>query len=252
MKLKIMTFNIRNSHANDGINSFKFRKPHILEVIRKYEPHIIGFQEVTDEIYDFFCDSIRDKYELIACGRDADLHGERSAIAYKKDDFAVIKSETFWLSPTPDVPASTYGADQSRWPRITTYALMKAYSCGAPFIVANTHFDHLGKEARLKSAKQMCAFFAGSKHPVFFTGDFNAEPSEPTIKTICRDFTDLTADIPPTFHNYGDREDARIKIDYVFSSVKDIKSTATLVSDGPFDGVYPSDHYPVLVTVDYN
>ena len=253
MKLKIMTFNLRTSVATcDGINCFENRKPHILNVINKHSPDLIGFQEVRDDMLDFIRRSLSDTYETVACGRDANLHGECTAIAYKRDAFVMIKCETFWLSPTPDVPASTYGGDQSKCPRVTTYAVLKANEAQKPFLFANTHFDHEGKNARLEAARQMTDFFAKSPYPIFFTGDFNDEPDSAPIKMLCESLTDLTTNVGRTFHNYGRCKEMPMKIDYVFTSVKDIEYSAELVSDGPFDGIYPSDHYPVLVTAEYN
>ena len=82
-------------------------------------------------------------------------------------------------------------------------------------------------------------------------GDFNDEPDSAPIKMLCESLTDLTTNVGRTFHNYGRCKEMPMKIDYVFTSVKDIEYSAELVSDGPFDGIYPSDHYPVVVTAEY-
>ena len=252
MQLKIMTFNLRTSRATgDGINWFPHRKPYILNVINKHAPHLIGFQEVDDCILSFLRESMLDTYEIVACGRDSTLRGECVAIAYRRDTFVCIKSETFWLSPTPDVIASSYGGDQSVCPRVTTWALLKANDIDEPFVFANTHFDHEGRMARLRSAEQMSAFFDGIKYPAFFTGDFNATPNQPTIKKLTEILTDLSADIGPTFHNYGKTDYTPVKIDYIFTTLTAPKYSTELITDGPFDGVFPSDHYPVVTTIEY-
>jgi hypothetical protein len=43
--LKIMTFNLRFASANDGYNSWRFRKDHLIEIINRYHPAVMGTQE---------------------------------------------------------------------------------------------------------------------------------------------------------------------------------------------------------------
>ncbi len=249
MKLKIMTFNIRISAADDGKNSFKYRKPLVLEVISQHAPHLIGFQEVTDESLAFLRENISKTYEIIACGREKTLRGESVALAYKRDSFVPLKSETFWLSHTPDVFGSTYGGDQSSCPRITTYAVLKPEDYAHPILFANTHFDHRGNDAKCLSAEQMRSFFEACKFPIFFTGDFNSLPDSRPIEILEGKLTNLTKAVGGTFHYYGRENYTPVQIDYIFTSEKCLPSTAEVIRLNT-DGVYPSDHYPVVATVE--
>ncbi|MBR2466280.1 MAG: endonuclease/exonuclease/phosphatase family protein [Clostridia bacterium] len=253
MKLKIMTFNLRTSNAkSDGINSFENRKPYIKALITRHAPHLIGFQEVTDDMLAFLRGELSCAYEIIACGRNENCRGEGVTLAYRRDDFVAVKSETFWLSPTPNDPGSTYGGDQSSCPRITTYVKLKADGADTPFIFANTHFDHLGENARVLEAEQMSEFLKKDLCPVFLTGDFNDFPTSAAIRKLGETLTDLTSDVGATFHNFGAPDYTPVKIDYIFTNIKAPTYTSELISDGPFNGVYPSDHYPVLATIEYN
>ena len=253
MQLKIMTFNLRTSFAKgDGKNSFSERKPNILSVITQHAPDLIGFQEVTDEMLRFLRESLSSEYEIISCGREHDLHGEGVTVAYRRNGFTALRYETFWLSPTPEIFGSTYGGDQSSCPRVTTYVVLKADGVSEPFVFANTHFDHKGEIAKLRSAEQMTSFFEKCSYPIFFTGDFNSQPDDAPILRLKEILTDLTEDVGGTFHNFGAQGYEPIKIDYIFTSIQEPLFHSELVTGGISDGVYPSDHYPVVSTVEYN
>jgi len=43
--LKVMTFNIRYDNQGDGVNQWSNRKEKVADLIRKYDPDIIGVQE---------------------------------------------------------------------------------------------------------------------------------------------------------------------------------------------------------------
>lgn len=246
-----MTFNIRTSVANDGINSFEFRKPHIIGVITQHAPDLIGFQEVTDDMLVFLRDAIREEYEIIACGRNRDYRGECVAIAYKRKKFICISQETFWLSDEPNVPGSTFGGDQSRCPRVTTWARLKPDGYDGTIAFVNTHFDHEGENARLLAAKMMRDLFERINVPFFLTGDFNCYPDSAPIKLLSESLCDLTFGLEGTYHGYAKADFTPTKIDYIFTSIKAPIYTSLVVKYGPFDGVYPSDHYPVLSTVEF-
>ena len=43
--IKIMTYNIRYDNPNDGINAWPNRKSQVVQLIKNYDPDIIGIQE---------------------------------------------------------------------------------------------------------------------------------------------------------------------------------------------------------------
>lgn len=45
LSLKIMTFNLRFAGTGDGLNSWRFRKDHVADIIDRYHPAIMGTQE---------------------------------------------------------------------------------------------------------------------------------------------------------------------------------------------------------------
>src|SRR6185436_2411743 len=111
-------------------------------------------------------------------------------IFYDTIRLKLLESSTFWLSLTPAVVGSK--SWDAAITRIVTWAKFTDVRSKKTFFVFNTHFDHMGKEARRESArllKQKVKDIAGDK-PVVITGDFNSKPSDDPIK-ILTDSTDM-------------------------------------------------------------
>lgn len=242
-KIKVMTFNLRVEVFEDGINSFSNRKDRVLSVIKDHNPDIIGFQEATESMKKWLNVVLND-YIVVGCGRDNQYGGESTPIAYKKDKFDLIELTNFWLSNTPSVPASTYGLDQSGCPRIVTSTILRHKDTNKRFLYINTHLDHVGRQARLLSSKQLINFIKEKEIPCVLTGDFNALPNSPEIKEITNYLNDLTVNIKGTFHEFG-KLDKPTKIDYIFTNLNaDIQETY-IIGEKPIDGVYVSDHHQI-------
>lgn len=251
--IKVMSFNMRTSTANDGINAFSCRKDKIRAMLSTEAPDIIGFQEITPEMHDFLVD-ILDDYYTVGAGRGSVYDGESSLIAFKKRDFQLISCDTVMLSYTPKVPGSVYeGSDQSTCPREFVKAFLKHREADEPFYFYNVHTDHKGALSRCYAMVQMLQDICSHAHKIIFTGDFNALPEAPEIRLITdcasKKIIDATASLDGTFHNYG-RKEVNSKIDYVFVSEGMAYSNAAIVNDDPENGVYYSDHFAVTVSVE--
>lgn len=251
MGIKVMSFNLRYDTEADGINSFTNRFSNVLGVIRSESPDIIGFQEVTDSMRARLYNSL-DGYLFAGCGRDANYHGEAMLIAYRSD-IELIECKNIWLSETPSVAGSRYYGDHSGCPRMYTQLLLKHDDIEKPFTFINTHLDHQGANGRMLESVQLCKAISELDTHFVLTGDFNATPSDPEIRHITESLTDknaidCTADIEPTFHNFGrlPKEEC-VKIDYIFTSGKCEKSYK--VEDEAKDGVYYSDHNAVVAYI---
>ena len=250
--LKIMSFNLRVDNTGDGINSFTNRFHRVVEVLEQEKPDLVGFQEVTDSMRARLRDHLPG-YTVQGCGRGRDYHGESMLIAYRKDAVELISLENIWLSPTPNVPGSTFGGDQSGCPRMFTAALVKHDAVPAPFYFINTHLDHVGKDARYLGAMQLCQYISAHREYFILTGDFNATPDAREIGLITsalagRGTVDCTADLSPTFHNFGRlAPEDRVKIDYIFTDGK--CESAYVVEDNPVEGQYYSDHNAVCAYI---
>lgn len=250
--LKVLSFNLRVDNVGDGINSFTNRFRRVVEVLEQEKPDLVGFQEVTDGMRARLRDHLPG-YTVQGCGREGSYHGESMLIAYRTDVVELISLENLWLSPTPEVPGSRYGGDQSPCPRMFTAARLKHDRLPSPFYFINTHLDHMGEEARYLGAMQLCQYISSHEEPFVLTGDFNATPMAREIRLFTealagRSVVDCTAELGPTFHDFGRLPPERQeKIDYIFTDGR--CESAYVVKDEPVSGQYYSDHNAVCAYI---
>lgn len=256
-ELNVMTFNIRYNTKNDSLNAWPYRKDKASSQVLFHNVHILGVQEALhDQVMDL--SQSLTQYKYTGVGRDdGKTKGEYSAIFYDTTRLKLLQSATFWLSLTPEVPGSK-GWD-ANITRIVTWAKFRDVKTKKLFFAFNTHFDHIGKEARRESAKllkQKVKDIAGNV-PVIITGDFNAMPSDEPIRILVdandsNRFIDTksvskTPHYGPsgTFNGFGSKERDAEPIDFVFIKGKwKVLQHATLSQS--WEGRFSSDHFPVF------
>lgn len=252
---KIMTFNIRVPSDQDGENHARFRSERILSMLRREEPDVIGFQEVTDDVWDWLEQALLPDYCLLGCGRYADCRGEGTPIAFRRDRFRLHGMERFWLSDTPRIPGSRYeGSDQSHCPRMAVSLLLQERETGAFVTVVNTHTDHRGEQSRILAMRQLLEYLRSKQGHRILMGDLNALPDSEEICTFRQGsaplgIQDVSADSGVTFHGFGHAEHPA-KIDYLFTDLPAVECHA--VSEHPTDGLYYSDHYAIVATLRFS
>ena len=252
--VSVMTYNIRYGLADDGKNSWEYRKEFLASRINFYNPDVFGIQEGLPFQVGYI-DSKLSKHNFIGKSRDGNGKGEYTAIFYNKEKIDLLKQHTFWLSPTPTKVSKGWDA---AYPRICTYGLFKDKKSKTKFWVINTHLDHIGVSAReqsvlliLKKIKEINT----ENYPLIFMGDLNAEPeSKPisNLKSILNDSKEISLEKPfgpkGTFNAFQFDKPVTKRIDYIFSSKnKTIKINKYAVLSDSKDLKYPSDHLPVYV-----
>jgi endonuclease/exonuclease/phosphatase family metal-dependent hydrolase len=255
--LKVMTWNIRLDTPDDGSNQWKYRKDGLCEEILKRKPDVLGVQEA---MFNQMKDMRRQLkgYKSLGVGRDdGKKGGEFSAIFFQKNKLKAIRSGTFWLSGTPDVPGSR-GWDAA-CNRVVTWAEFEQKSTGKHFIAFNTHFDHVGEEARVQSAlliiKKM-GELAG-KLPVILTGDFNVTSKSKAYRILTFSENEITlsdtrvrtgAQINGpdySFVGFSPSFEPTELIDYILVTW-DFEVVGNEIYDFRPEGKYLSDHLPVI------
>jgi len=251
-ELKVMTYNIRFDNPADGVNAWPNRKSKVFELLKQYDPDILGVQEALEHQIKEIIMAIPE-YDFIGVGRDdGKTKGEYSAILYKKSKFSVSDPATFWLSETPAVPGS------KNWDaaitRVVTWSKFKAKNTETEFYVLNTHFDHIGKEARKKSAELIRKRTSELKGaPVIITGDFNCTRQDEPYKIMMQKNAITLIDpapenAPGTYCTFVVNGPECNPIDYIFHTPQWKSSHYKIITDN--DGKhYPSDHLPVMVTL---
>lgn len=241
--MKIVTFNLRMEHPADGPHRFTARRETIVSRIRREAPDILGFQEALPEMYAYL-EAQLPEYAFVGHGRSRDYLDEANPIAFRRSRFALKRYATRWLSPTPEIPGSRFGGDQSICPRVFVTAELYDRKTDQVLRVVNTHLDHEGPIAR-KGGLELIARELGEDVPTVLMGDFNCSPGDPALEPLRGRMEDMSADIPLTFHAfqgwYNWKQD---KIDYIFVTGHFRKDSCGIWADGP-DGVCLSDHYPV-------
>lgn len=253
--LDVMSFNIRYGTANDGENRWEVRKPRTIAAMRAHPAATIGLQEAlagqVEELAAAF-----PHYESVGVGReDGKAGGEFSAILYDRSRLQALRSDTFWLSDTPGVPGSKHWGN--RITRVCTWAHFRDRKSGRYFYHFNAHLDHESQPSREKSASLILRRIAerGTSDPVILTGDFNVGESNPVVAAVTtgglRDtFRVLHPDAKEvgTFNGFRPAfgED---KIDYVFVG-PEIKVVRAAIVRDQVDGHWPSDHAPVVATIE--
>ncbi len=255
-EVKVMSYNIRLDVKIDGENWWEKRKDKVAGLVNYYEADFVGLQEVVHNQLLYLKDSLTG-YNFIGVGRDDGKEaGEYSCIFYKKDKYSVVEQSTFWLSPTPDVPSKGWDAALNR---VCTYGLFKNNKTKKLVWVFNTHFDHMGKLARLESAKLIIKKIHElntKNYPVIVSGDFNSKPEDGPSQYMManmqnsRSISKLVYGVPDTWNGFKFNEKPNGCIDYIFVSKDDrisVLKFATITDS--YDMKYPSDHFPVLATI---
>ncbi|MEN9743338.1 MAG: hypothetical protein RLZZ65_1143 [Bacteroidota bacterium] len=252
---KALSYNIRYDGHTDLAPDWIERKIPIINQIQKQVPTIIGFQEVLfTQLSDLR--AALPSYQFIGVGRDdGQTAGEFSPIFYDTTRYSCVQSGTFWLSPTPNKPSKGWDAALNR---ICTYALLESKYDQQLLWVFNTHFDHIGQEARLKSAQfiqeKYTEFSSVKKAPLLLLGDFNAEPDAYPIIFLRKSFKDLSCSMrhpelcsSPTFNAFTTATTDDKIIDYFFGSTELVQIKYEVLHDS-FEHSYPSDHFPIVLT----
>lgn len=262
--LRVMTFNIRYGTAKDGENHWDKRKDFLVDTIKAFNPDLLGTQETIGFQRDYLAQNLPG-YGVVGVGRDdGQEKGEMMVVYYKQARFEKQNEGHFWLSETPNTVGSK-GWDTSL-PRMATWLRLqdRQNAAAPPILYVNTHFDHMGRTARIESAKllreKIKAMSSGAS--VILTGDFNSgEGSEP-YKAL---FADSAGQPSPVIDCYRAAHPERkpnegtstpfdankttgSRIDWIAAS-RDWKILSIEIDHTHKNGRTPSDHFPVTAVL---
>jgi len=262
-EIRVMTYNIRYGTANDGENHWNKRKEFLIGTIKAFDPDLLGTQETLGFQRDYVAMQLPD-HGVLGVGRDDGKEkGEMMALYYRKARFEKLDEGNFWLSETPDKAGSK--SWDSSLPRMVTWVKLRDRNHGSdPLFFFNTHFDHLGREARLQSArllrKQVATLAMGGATIV--TGDFNAgEASQPykalfesldgqasPLRDCYRALNPRRAENEGTATGFKAANTSGARIDWIACS-SEFKVLRAEIDRTERGGNTPSDHFAVKVTL---
>lgn len=183
--IRVGTYNIRLSSGDRGTdNAWERRKADLVALVQMMDLDAFGLQEVCPDQAQYLREHLP-AYAFVGDHRGADRKSdEASPVFYRKDRFEAEKSGTFWLSETPEVPASkSWGTACTR---VCSYLVLHDRRTGQRFCFANTHTDHVSELAREKGMRliidRMREFGQGA--PIIFTGDHNNTEIEKPARSV--------------------------------------------------------------------
>ena len=279
--MRVGTYNVRCSPADRGTpNAWAERKDDLLAMLRKLDLDAGGLQEVCPDQLAFFREGMPE-YEFVGDGRKANRSGEASPVFWRKGRFACLQRGTFWLSETPDKPG-TKGWDAG-YQRVCTYAILRDTRTGGFVCFANAHIDEapvsgeMGMALVMKRIGMIVGRFEAlhRRISVVFTGDHNCRETQKPALLASESLTNavLACENPPrgvwrTYnawkwrpnaicaaealkHPPEKRDKLGYRIDYIYVS-RDVRvvDCETVGEPRPGTELYPSDHFPVVATVD--
>ncbi|MDZ7639424.1 MAG: endonuclease/exonuclease/phosphatase family protein [Bryobacterales bacterium] len=250
--LRVMSYNIRFPNKDDGENYWDNRREAALAMLRQTSPDLIGTQELFFRQGEDIVSALP-QYQWLGNSREGVHRGEYMGIFFLKDRFELLEMGQFWLSETPDRPASmSWGVSL---PRMVTWVRLSDKRTGKAFYFLDTHFAHRAQDesARAASAKVIAAFLAKlpKETPLILTGDFNTTPGKEAYQTITSYLSDAWEKAAErkgpvgTFHGFRGGEKPEGRIDWIlYRAPWKVAHAETIVMH---EGAkYPSDHYPVI------
>ncbi len=253
--ITVATFNIRYASVNDTGNLWKDRKQYVADLIRYHRFELFGVQEALKLQLDDLRQSLPE-FVHYGVGRDDGRDkGEHSSIFYSVERFELLDQGDFWLSPTPDRPGPGWDANLNR---ICSWVKLKDRLSKKTFFVFNAHYDHQGIKARIESSKlvlEKIKAIAG-KSPAIFMGDLNGNRESEWYRTLSGSlwltdtYTQVALPYEPngSFNGFKTTDVRKDVIDHVFVTEQFTAPRWGVLTD-TYNGTFPSDHFPVAVTL---
>ncbi len=262
----VMTFNVLCSLCNlTEYDPWEDRLTYFQDIFARHDPDLIGVQELTP------FDGEVDQLLATAPGRAAIYFAPEdkppypdAAILYKKSRFKVLEKGEYWLSPTPDVPSSS-GFASPQLPRLVVWARLLDHAGDRELYVASTHFDNNAPSQELSAplVKERTLSWQDTL-PVIFVGDFNSRPDSKAYAALSDESGGFafqnTFDLALDWHVTENQDpdpvyDTADRIDHIFlAGVGRTFSVQTWSPDLYVYGAsnrYPSDHFAIVSTLDY-
>ena len=271
-KIKVASFNIQLAPTPEKNHWQNSRKEASKGLIAYHGFEIFGCQETyLHQIKDV----IPEGYSFIGVARDDGAEkGEYCPILFDTSKFEVLKSDTFWISETPEKVSRGWGA---KCRRICTWGEFKHKPTNKIFYFFNTHLDHKSSKAKQEGIKLLYKKIneIAGNNTFFLTGDFNVYAEHDYFKPMFSDnrfkhSRDICQTKPygpsGSYHAYKGIVNPKHRLAdliIVSSNVK-VKTFAVLTDriakfayddklskNNQKDFDYVSDHFPVTADVEF-
>lgn len=251
---RVLTWNIRYDNPADGPDAWPRRREALAATLMAQDAGIIAVQEAL-YLQVAFLEERLPGYRRYGVGReDGARKGEFCPIWFLESRYVLLDSSTIWLSPTPDTPGKGWDAACER---VASSVLLRDRISGKTLRVVNTHWDHVGSQARVYSARllaDMASRTIERGHGFILLGDLNVRPEDPCLEpwgTLLRDACPPQLSGEGTYNGFDPQPREWPRIDYIrVSSVMTVSGYA--VTHPRVAGRWQSDHFPVVADVSAN
>ena len=247
---RVATLNVHYIYEGQKRLNWDRRKNAVVEVIREGDPDIIAFQEMEtfagssfnheNKQLQYVLDHLAE-YSVASIG-DAESYPSTQPILYKTQRFEHLDQGFFFFSPTPDIIYSRPW--EGRWTFYCSWSEFMDKERGRSFFLFNVHYDTFNTENKVKTTDLILSRIPKDK-ALIIAGDLNTLRGMKPFTLFDDHGLSWAETRGSTFHfNIG--LNLYSAIDHIFFS-RDFAQTQSLIIRKKYEGVYPSDHYPVFV-----
>jgi len=256
-KFRVMSFNIAGSFSGWKEGRAKLNS----EIIKKYSPDIIGFQELQMGNWKTYRKSLPEYKKILGPKYSVPNPYCHPSIFYNPVKFDIIKKGHFWLSETPEIYSASWN---TACIRASIWVRLQYRNASHPTILfLNTHLDHISEEARIKGAKliiKTIQTIREENESVIITGDFNSNPhSDVYTAFLHAGYQDTYIssgnsdnEQSYTFHAFTGTGNHRIDWILLLSGIPILQVIQTNIIRDSKKSLYPSDHYPIIADLSFN
>ena len=227
--LTICTFNIQN----DFVSYDTSKRDKIIKLLKSNKIDIYNLQEVYSKIDKDLNASLKElSYKIYGAYRflTPNRYNEKTPIITNKK---VISNKTYQLPFLPSIVK-----------RIMTKVEIEDE--GRIISIYNTHLDYKYDKAKERQLKRILNILKKDTNPIILTGDFN-------LKTNKEIFNNFVEELEKMNIHHVDVFDKTLKISKYHRAIDHIfiSDCFKLISKERITDLNISDHYPVLIEVDY-
>ena len=257
--VRVASFNIHYTTPNQDDIVWEERRDAVRQVIGDMQADIIAFQEMETFVGGHFntensqLDWVLEHYPDYSVGAygDAAEFPITQPILFRTDSFELRDQGWFFYSETPDEIYSRTFNDS--YPAFTTWVDLSHRDTGERLVVVNNHFDYGSGRNRRLSARLVAERiepWLDAGVPTVVLGDFNAPSFWPPMGFLKKQGLELLRPAGSTFHhNRGWHLIPAIDHILINPALSPVDRLQRF--DDAYQGIYPSDHYPVLVELSW-
>lgn len=256
--LRIGSYNLRISTADDGDNVWSLRQPRVLQSIRDNRFDVFGVQECDNRIQSDLKSQLQDEYVcwFFSPYNQTGVGNKAHGILVRKDVFTISDQHFFWMGPDPDKMSTSDVGSMGDFNRGGCCAVVTHKATGIRFFFMCTHaclndapnaqYAHIYKDMEVR--------YNTAGLPSILVGDMNAVPSDPLsaeLRTHWNDvYLNLSADkiTGPlgTFNGFDLTKDLDKgkRIDFIYYR-GGVTPHNYVNNTQRYGGFYASDHMPV-------